>query len=112
MNISYPALLLSSALLFVQFGVNGAKAQVNEPFCYMRTPNGRTVDLTKLCDLPKHKPATDKISTAPKLCVSPERGRYVEDETCESGTQIPILENGYPDFGSSPVSSNLVDGSQ
>ena len=112
MNTKHSALLLSSALLLIQFGVNGARAQANEPLCYVRTSSGGTVDLTKLCDLSKRKPINNDISSAPKLCVSPERGRYLENETCESGIQIPVLENGYPDFGSSLVSSNLVDGLQ
>jgi hypothetical protein len=38
-------------------------SQIDEPFCYMKTPDGKTVDLGKLCDKPP-------VSESSQTCIA------------------------------------------
>ena len=108
MNRKHSNLILVSVLTLLPLGVSITGAKANEPICYMITPSGKTVDLTRLCSHPSSpKRTVDSNLNTPKLCESFELGRYASSDECTSGIQLPILENGYPDLGDSSDLSTL-----
>ena len=107
-NRKHSSLILASVLTLLQLGMSITSAKADEPICYMITPNGKTVDLTKSCSQPSSpKRAVDSNLNPPKLCESFELGRYISNGECTSGVQVPIVSDGYPDFGDLPASSTL-----
>ncbi len=88
-------------------------SQIDEPFCYMKTPDGKTVDLGKLCEkLPTPKTAQTCVAganIAAKVSIAAANydGNFFSGKVINQGCKV--IKNVKVNYEVLDESGNLID---
>ncbi|MEG4319134.1 MULTISPECIES: FxLYD domain-containing protein [unclassified Microcoleus] len=88
-------------------------SQIDEPFCYMKTPDGKTVDLGKLCEKPPTPKTTQTCITganmAAKVSIAQANydGNFLSGKVFNQGCKT--IKNVKVNYEVLDESGNLID---
>lgn len=117
LTVAFSSLLMSpiSASPLIAYATNtiAQNSEIDEPFCYMKTPDGKTVDLGKLCE---KQPALGTSQTcipgsniAAKVSIAATNydGNFFSGQVLNQGCKI--IKNVKVNYEVLDESGNLID---